>query len=110
LRYPRRPQMDDGSRTTRLPEPPRMFPASSAPADLPLDRGIYYDLFHGYRVFFAVCSDGQRLPGIRVPIGQETECEAVLSLADALDVADPPPSSRAWLRLVRDESSPRPAC
>ena len=66
-------------------------------------RGIYWELFHGHRVYYAVTSRDERLPFVGVPIGMETERDVIGRLAECLDVADPlaAPSGRPALRLVR---------
>lgn len=96
----------DGSSVSRS----RPHMATASPDhDTCLSRGLYFDLFHGFRVWKAMTSWGEWLPGIRVPIGTETELDVICALADALDAADPlPPSAstgatRPVLTLVRDE-------
>lgn len=81
------------------------LPTSSAavPEHDRLPRGVHSELFHGHRVYFGVKSDGSLLPGIRVPIGQETEDDVIEALADDLDRDDPlprPASPRPVLRIV----------
>lgn len=84
------------ARISRYPEPP-------APMTLPrlrpiLARGIYYEMFCGHRVYFAIRSDGKRLNRIGVPIGGDTEADIICRLVAALDVSDPLPLSAQAVR------------
>jgi hypothetical protein len=73
-------------------------------------RGIYYEMYHGHRVYRARCADGRWLNMIGVPIGLETEAEVICRLWVALSIVDPlPPSSRPVGRSGSCRGARRPA-
>jgi hypothetical protein len=74
--------------------------ASHLPHLAQLARGIHWEMFGAHRVYFAVTSAGFLLDQVGVPIGQETDDDVIVALADALDAADP------HLRLVPHERRP----
>jgi hypothetical protein len=46
--------------------------------------GVYTELFHGRQVFYAYMGDGSLVPGPMVPIGDETDDDIIVALADAV--------------------------
>lgn len=84
-------RLDDGSHWMQS----RMQTAP-APVAAP-KRGIFVELYHDHRIYYAVTSRGERLPGVRVPIGLETEGDVIADLWLALQRDDPKPPV---LRLV----------
>lgn len=102
-RFCSRPARQYGAVPSRDPMPTSPDPVASP-------RGVYWELYCGHRIYFAVTSGGKRLPFLGVPIGLETERDVIARLADSLDAADPVPCAppRAALRLVRPEQSPLP--
>lgn len=79
-----------------------------------LPRGLYYDLFEGYRAWKAKTSTGEWLTRPPVQMGTAGELAVICDLADELDASDPLPScasardARPQLRLVRAEVPPAP--
>jgi hypothetical protein len=87
---------------TARPKPSR--PAMTLPRlSAKSKRGIYYEMFHGRRVYVAIRSDGKRLNRLGTPIGQDTEDDVIARLAVALDASDPlpPPASVGVGRRLR---------
>lgn len=67
-----------------LPPSTATIPAHDGPT-----RGIKCELYHDHRLYYAVTSRGERLPGVRVPIGLETIADVIADLWEALERADP---------------------
>lgn len=89
--------------------PPERAPMNTLHAPLPahagVARGVKCELYHDHCVYFAVTSWGERLPGVRVPIGLESNADVIADLWDDLDRVDP-----QRLSLVAgDAPAPRPA-
>jgi hypothetical protein len=90
------------------PRPPMNTLSSSSTAFAEPDRptrGVKCELYHDHRIYYAVTSRGERLPGVRVPLGLETLGDVIADLWADLNRVDP-------LRLslvVGDAQSVRPA-
>jgi hypothetical protein len=67
-------------------------------------RGVKCELYHDHRIYYAVTSWGERLPGVRVPIGLETIGDVIADLWADLNRVDP---QRLSL-VVWDELPARP--
>lgn len=91
---PRRPPvcLRSGKHMNRVQSPGVIVDRSREP-------GIHWRLVGGHRVYWAVKKDGEQLPGIRVPIGLETDDHVISSLAAALRQADADVEQQAADRL-----------
>lgn len=80
------------------------MPYSTAPATA--EGGVYVQEVNGHRVYSAMDDNGVLIPGVPVPLGDETEDDVIVALADALAASSPPRpgsvvrrASPPWLRL-----------
>lgn len=80
-----------------------MQTSSPAPLSTQESRGIHCELFHDHLIYYFVTSRGERLPGVRVPIGLETVADVIADLWAEGNRRDPLPSAAA-------SGPPRTAC
>lgn len=90
----RRPNFDDLPRT-----PNRMTDPRTAADAIEMDHGIWVREINGHRVFLGIQEDGTPIPGIGVPIGDQTDDDVIAALAAVVY-----PSRR--LQLVAGASAP----
>lgn len=57
---------------------------STAPNNRALDAGIYVREINGHNVFLGIRADGTPLPGICIPLGDETDDDVIVALADVV--------------------------